>query len=216
MLSCAELRIATVTRCGLWHADGLNFRTLDGWFGAVAGEVGEMLEAFSEEQGHRMIAEGELTVVGDAGAVAQAVKAQRTARRAMMDELADVIIYLDLFAAAAGFEVRDPGTRYAPMWPDVAFPRAAYLVLKIGDTLHKMERSRRDGWDAISRGELEDRLQDQINHAFVALKAAGDSINRNTAKAVVRKFNATSAKKGLPVTLELLGGEWRAVVGLGK
>lgn len=215
MMFASELRKADLARCALWHADGVHFRTLEGWFGAVAGEVGEMLEAYCEEQGHRWIAEGVLRVVGKDDARRHARKAQSSARRAMLDELADVAIYLDLLAACAGHEVGEPGVRYAhELGPDVAFPRAAYFVLKIGDTLHKLERARRDTpCDQPAEEVLLDTLGSQIDHAFVALESAAMSVDAAFGTAVAFKFNATSRKKGLPVRLELVGGYWRAVIG---
>lgn len=215
MMFMSELRKADLARCALWHADGVNFRTPEGWFGAVAGEVGEMLDALGDEQGHRWIAEGSLRIVGDTGAQARAKKAKRKARKALLEELADVAIYLDLFAASIGHDVRDPRVRYAhELGPDCAFPRAAAFVLKIGDTLHKLERARRDQpCDVPAVEVLTDRLGDQINHAFVALDSAARSVNGNAAKAIARKFNATSRKKGLPVTLELTDGLYTALIG---
>jgi NTP pyrophosphatase (non-canonical NTP hydrolase) len=212
----AELRKADLARCALWHADGIHFRTLEGWFGAVAGETGEMLMAFGDEQGQRWIAEGVIEIVGEPGAVAKAKAAMIEARKAVLDELADVIIYLDLLAACAGHEVSDPGVRYAyELGPDVALPRAAAFVLVIGDTLHKMERTARDaiGSDG-SQAELKQRLGMQINQAFAALSAAVSSLDGCSQLAVASKFNAVSERHGLPVKLgqKLTGGAWKAFI----
>ncbi|MGY6663381.1 MAG: hypothetical protein ACXIVO_13785 [Glycocaulis sp.] len=217
-----ELRKANTARSGLWHPQGVNFRTLEGWFGAVAGETGEMLEAFGEEQGHRWFADGQISLQGVPLLSRRRWKSDSRrrmtdARGPLLDELADVAIYLDLFAACAGHEVRDPGSRYAhELGPDVAFPRAAAFVLKIGDTLHKLERVRADDQRIfLSESTLRETLGDQINHAFVALDSAARSVGSCAAKAIARKFNETSRKKRLPVYLQYEWRVYRAVIGGG-
>jgi hypothetical protein len=209
-----EFRKANLTRCELWHLDGVYFRSVEGWFGAVAGEVGEMLAAFCDEQMQRWISQGLIEFPEDFKARDRARSQLKALRQSVLDEIADVAVYLDLLSARLGHDVGDPGERYAhEIGRDAVIPGAAASVLLIGDLLHKIERAQRDAHEVTPPAELEARLAAQINKAFAHLDAAARAMGGVLKDAAADKFNRVSKRKGLPVRLKRNGNVWTVIKG---
>lgn len=197
-------REANLARCALWHADGVKFRTPEGWFGAVAGEVGEMLAAFGDEQDSRWIVEGRSGWSGSAGPHHHKMVELPERRRRLMDEVADVAIYLDLFSASIGHDVSegDDDDRLHPdLCFDLVFPAVASRVLVLGDTWHKLERATRDPHEGVDPCAVRLLLKRQINQAFTALDVAAMGLGLQLDTVAMSKFNGVSARRGLPVRL---------------
>ena len=93
-LNLAVLRHANLRRCGRWHPGGVHDWSLSDWGVATAGELGEALNVVKKLNRAR---DG---LVGNAVGEAEL-------RQALADELADVAIYLDIFAAAAGVDLAE-------------------------------------------------------------------------------------------------------------
>lgn len=88
-LMFSELRRANVRRCSKWHPGGVADWSLSDWFTATAGELGEAGNVIKK-----------LNRVRD-GLVGNSHTPEQL-RDMLGDELADVAIYLDLLAEAAG------------------------------------------------------------------------------------------------------------------
>lgn len=85
-----ELRAANVSRCDEWHPGGLESWSTSDWMTAVCGEVGELagvIKMMNRERDHL-----------------RGNKFTPTPQHAA-DEMADVVIYLDLLAAAMGIDL---------------------------------------------------------------------------------------------------------------
>jgi NTP pyrophosphatase (non-canonical NTP hydrolase) len=205
------LRRAQLARCALWHADGLAFRAPAGWHQAACGEVGEALGAFVEHQRLAALASGyEELALG--GRMLADVKLRRRpdVREALLDELADIACYMDLFAASLHRDIRDPRPLHAPIPLAMAVPDAAAAVLVIADTLHKLERARRDAGEAMIPEALGDRLHAQITEAFARLFIAIEALQASPEAVIADKFNAVSRRKGFAIQLLEKPDGWEA------
>lgn len=84
-LTFAALRRANVERCLRWHPNGINSWSASDWLTAVVGEVGELASLIKMRNRERDGLPGNKFTPTD---------------RQIADELADVLIYLDLLAAS--------------------------------------------------------------------------------------------------------------------
>lgn len=86
-LTFDEFRAANVARCLKWHPAGINSWSPSDWLTAVTGELGELASLLKMQNRERDGLPGN--------------KFSPT-RKQIADELADVLTYLDLLAAAMG------------------------------------------------------------------------------------------------------------------
>ena len=91
-LTFAALREVNLRRCLRWHPRGISEWSLSDWAVATAGELGEACNVIKKLNRER---DG---IVGNTIAPAEL-------QSMLADELADVAIYLDLLAAAAGIDL---------------------------------------------------------------------------------------------------------------
>lgn len=91
-LTFAELRDANLRRCARWHPRGLSEWSLSDWGVATAGELGEALNVVKKLNRER---DG---IVGNTESADQL-------RSQLADEIADTLIYLDIFAASEGIDL---------------------------------------------------------------------------------------------------------------
>lgn len=92
MLTFQALRQANVTRCRRWHSGGVRDWSLSDWACAMAGEAGEACNVVKKMNRERDGITGNNKPLDDL-------------RRDLAAELADVVIYLDLLAAAEGIDL---------------------------------------------------------------------------------------------------------------
>jgi NTP pyrophosphatase (non-canonical NTP hydrolase) len=83
-----------LTRCLRWHPQGLNSWSLSDWAVALAGEAGELCNVVKKLNRER---DGLVGNKETPGALLASLQA----------EAADVYLYLDLFAQAAGFDLAE-------------------------------------------------------------------------------------------------------------
>jgi NTP pyrophosphatase (non-canonical NTP hydrolase) len=206
------LRCVQLARCARWHEEGLAFREPAGWHQAACGEVGEALGMFVEHQRLATLASG-YEELAPGGRMLADVKLKRRpdVRDALLDELADVACYLDLFAASLNLDLPAPGVVCDVPAP-IAVPEAAATVLVIGDTLHKLERARRDAGEALNASDLEARLNAQICEAFEKLFCAIKALRAAPEAVIASKFNAVSARKGFAIRLCEKPNGWGALI----
>lgn len=139
----------------------------------LAGEAGEVCNVLKKI--HREI-------LGIAGT--------RAARSDLADELADVTICADLCAMHLGLPT--PNDNRNVIWGG-ALPRlGAELADRVGDVCHKYEPD-------YSRK----RLAGHLNRVWAVVRHIAKAQRIDLDAAIATKFNATSAKVGLPVTLRL-------------
>lgn len=93
-LDFADLRATNTARCLRWHSgpDGLNEWSLSDWFTAVTGELGEAANIAKKLNRER---DG---LIGNDLTEAEL-------RAGLADELADVLIYLDILAASEDIDL---------------------------------------------------------------------------------------------------------------
>jgi NTP pyrophosphatase (non-canonical NTP hydrolase) len=89
-LTFSEFRSVNVARCERWHPQGLNSWSLSDWLTALSGELGELASLI------KMLNRERDGLVGN--------KFMPTSEH-LSDEIADVLTYLDLLAAAAGIDL---------------------------------------------------------------------------------------------------------------
>jgi NTP pyrophosphatase (non-canonical NTP hydrolase) len=92
--SLPHISTLNFARCLRWHPEGLNSWSLSDWAVALAGETGELCNVVKKLNRVRDGLPGNKETP-------EALKA------ALADEVADVFLYLDLFARAAGFNIED-------------------------------------------------------------------------------------------------------------
>lgn len=95
-LTFNRLRTNNLQRCRKWHSGGVNDWSLSDWFMAVTGELGE---AANLGKKLKRLADG---LVGNKEGENEVYLIERLA-----DELADVVIYLDLLAASEGIDLSE-------------------------------------------------------------------------------------------------------------
>jgi NTP pyrophosphatase (non-canonical NTP hydrolase) len=89
-LTFTGLRRANVERCLRWHPGGINSWSASDWLTAVVGEVGELASLLKMRNRERDGLPGNKFSPTD---------------QQIADEIADVVIYLDLLAAALGVDL---------------------------------------------------------------------------------------------------------------
>jgi NTP pyrophosphatase (non-canonical NTP hydrolase) len=89
-LTFAEFRRANVTRCLKWHPGGIESWSPSDWTTAITGELGELASLIKMRNRERDGLPGN--------------KFSPT-RKQIADEIADVLTYLDLLAAALGVDL---------------------------------------------------------------------------------------------------------------
>lgn len=93
-LTFASLREANLSRCGRWHPGGLSDWSLSDWFTATAGEFGEAANVAKKLNRER-------------DGIAGNDQSESELRAQLADELADVLIYLDILAASEGIDLAE-------------------------------------------------------------------------------------------------------------
>ena len=96
-LTFFQLRVANEARCNRWHPNGVASWTLSDWAVATVGELGEACNIIKKIN---RIRDG---LVGNHGEDADA----SILHNKLAKELADVVIYLDLIAAAASIDLEN-------------------------------------------------------------------------------------------------------------
>lgn len=89
-LTFEKFRAANVARCLKWHPEGLGSWTHSDWLTAVTGELGELASLLKMRNRERDGLAGNKFSPTD---------------KQIADELADVLTYLDLLAAALGVDL---------------------------------------------------------------------------------------------------------------
>jgi NTP pyrophosphatase (non-canonical NTP hydrolase) len=92
--SIPHISVTNMSRAMRWHPDGLESWSLSDWAVALAGETGELCNVVKKMN---RVRDG---LVGNK-------EMARDLHFALGDEIADVFIYLDLFARRAGFNLED-------------------------------------------------------------------------------------------------------------
>ena len=107
-LTFAEFREANVGRCLKWHPQGLKSWSPSDWLTAVTGELGELASLLKMRNRERDGLPGNKFSPSD---------------KQVADELADVLTYLDLLAAALGVDLgRAAATKFNEVSERVGFP----------------------------------------------------------------------------------------------
>jgi NTP pyrophosphatase (non-canonical NTP hydrolase) len=92
--SIPHISVLNMSRALRWHPDGIESWSLSDWAVALAGETGELCNVVKK-----------LNRVRDG--IAGNKEHPDMLKEALGDEIADVYIYLDLFARRAGFNLED-------------------------------------------------------------------------------------------------------------
>lgn len=92
MLTFSKLRETNLSRTDRWNPRGLETWDLSGWTVAMMGEAGEACNVIKK-----------LNRIRD-GMTGNRI-GEKELQRALTDELADIVIYLDLLAARAGINL---------------------------------------------------------------------------------------------------------------
>jgi NTP pyrophosphatase (non-canonical NTP hydrolase) len=92
MISFYNLKQANLSRCMQWHPGGVNSWSLSDWGVAAGGEMGEMLNVIKKLNRLRDGLRGNK-------------ETEEELRISLGKEIADTVIYLDLLASAAGFDL---------------------------------------------------------------------------------------------------------------
>lgn len=87
-----ELREANISRCSRWHPKGIISWSLSDWGVAAAGEMGETLNIIKKLNRERD------SITGNA-------VTEEELRKALADEIADTVIYLDILAESQGINL---------------------------------------------------------------------------------------------------------------
>ena len=107
-LTFAEFREANVDRCLKWHPQGLKSWSPSDWLTAVTGELGELASLLKMRNRERDGIPGNKFSPSD---------------KQVADELADVLTYLDLLAAALDIDLgRAAATKFNEVSERVGFP----------------------------------------------------------------------------------------------
>lgn len=113
-LTFNAFRVANVGRCLRWHPDGIESWSPSDWLTAVAGELGELASLIKMRNRERDGLPGN--------------KFSPTQKH-LADELADVLTYLDLLAAALGVDLgRAAVDKFNEVSERVGFPDRITLI----------------------------------------------------------------------------------------
>jgi NTP pyrophosphatase (non-canonical NTP hydrolase) len=91
--SISKISATNLTRCLRWHPDGIKSWSLSDWAVAVSGEVGELCNVVKKLNRERDGLKGNKESMSEL-------------QTALWKEVADVYLYLDLFAQAAGMDLQ--------------------------------------------------------------------------------------------------------------
>jgi NTP pyrophosphatase (non-canonical NTP hydrolase) len=188
------LRSANLERCAAWHPGGVEHWDLSEWGVALAGEVGELCEEIlARRQG---LESGERVSSDYSDRIGA--------------ELADVVLYLDLFVARCGFaafsgvDLRRALALSAAfrVSPDTLGLGVSASVGKMLDIVKKLNRSR----DGVTGNSLADdvmraELGDHASQAMCRLMLLGEDWCGGFEAVVHRKFNAVSRRNGFEIFL---------------
>lgn len=188
-LTFEALRIANATRCLRWHKTGLDEWSLPDWTVAVGGEIGEALNVVKklnrDRDGQPGNTRSRAELLADLG-----------------DELADVVIYLDILVAASH------DGRLGPL-----FDRTDFADLRLA-TIDEFPDPTALSTSEWATGMLElagglacvvlttpDHIGSQADLLLNAVDAVAYSWGIDLGAAVTRKFDATSERYGFPERL---------------
>jgi len=170
-LTFADLRAANLARCARWHPGGVEDWSLADWSAAVTGEWGEANDLVKKLN---RVRDG---LIGNKESEAEL-------RANLADEIADTLIYLDLFAARAGVDLAQAViSKFNAKSAEVGFPErlgktasltglsiealwqavdmfAEGMKAKLAAKVHQGWR----GWDHPQyRKVIEDKLRDHVD-----------------------------------------------------
>lgn len=185
-LRFTHLRRVNVARCIEGWKHPLNSWSLDDWLIAVGGEVGEALNVVKKLNRER---DG---IVGNSKQAAELIAD-------LGDELADAVIYLDLTLASQKLSA----IGFVDTFDDLRFGAALEA-----DDPGPLEASRTGRRLLSDLGRLAEMAESDLAYnSAVRVLWALDEIaycyRIDLGAAVVRKFNATSEKHGMPHRLEV-------------
>lgn len=107
-LSFEKFRVANVARCTKWHPAGINSWSPSDWLTAIAGELGELASLVKMMNRERDGLPGNKFV---------------PTKKHVADEIADVLTYLDLFAASFDIDLGKAATeKFNEISERVGFP----------------------------------------------------------------------------------------------
>lgn len=188
-LTFERLRIANATRCLRWHQTGLDEWSLADWCVAVGGEVGEALNVVKKLNRDRDGQPGN-------------TKSRAELLADLADELADVVIYLDILVAAgdadrlgilfdrADFaELRQATAAEFPDLTILTTSEWATGMLELAGGLACVVLT-----NPQHIGEAADTLLNAVD-------ASASAWGIDLGAAVTRKFDATSERYGFPERL---------------
>jgi hypothetical protein len=194
-LTFANLRAVNSTRCLRWHKTGLDEWTVADWVVAAGGEVGEALNVIKKLNRDRDGQPGN-------------TKSRTELRADLADELADIIIYLDIVLSSQ--EAGDLGTLWdigsfeslrshitTTEWPDPAILSTSEWAVGMLEAAGKLAT------DALTDAPAIGGTADEL---LLAVDATAWAWGIDLGSAVIRKFNATSERYGFPDRLEVNHG----------
>lgn len=198
---CSTLRVANIMRQALWNHPGTVPLDLAYRANELAGEVGEACNIAKKLERERRGLAGSRSTTGD-----------------LLEELADVVICVDLLAMAEGIlttEVpTDPGTLAgAGIWGADASARQVYdmtffanrLAANAGSVCQAAWGAEVERRRSYGKPEPKPTPNRQLTSALIEVVAAVSALTNfmgvELYPAVVAKFNATSEKVGLAVLL---------------
>jgi NTP pyrophosphatase (non-canonical NTP hydrolase) len=115
-LTFPMLRAANMSRCARWHPRGLNEWTLSDWACATGGELGEAMNIVKKLNRER-------------DGIAGNTLTEEELRCELADELADVAIYLDIWAASEGIDLGEAiASKFNRTSEKVGFPERLEAV----------------------------------------------------------------------------------------
>ena len=97
-LTFQDLTKANLSRCRRWHKDGINDWSPERWLTATCGELGEAANALKK----LFRIEDEIASINDAD---RQISTRKEALDKIGGEIADTLIYLDLFASRLGVDL---------------------------------------------------------------------------------------------------------------
>ncbi|HEV7433927.1 MAG TPA: MazG-like family protein [Pseudorhizobium sp.] len=183
------LRQVNSSRCLRWHKSGLDEWSLADWVVAVGGEVGEALNVVKKLNRDRD---------GQPGNTRSRIELLSD----LADELADIVIYLDILVSAAGgerlgilFDRKD----FAELRQATRFEYPDATILSVSEWAAGMLELA--GGLAcvvlVNSGHVGSAADELLN----AIDASAHAWEIDLGLAVARKFNATSERYGFPERL---------------
>ena len=193
-LTMGVLRAASATRSVRYYRDGQQPWNAEDWLTALGGEIGEALNVVKKLNRDRERMKGN-------------VASRQTLLHALADELADVVIYLDLALLSRSIDALRPSQfaldRLRPPPRESTASGLGTTVLIAGGQFASalalsIHDNQQDGADDYYRGMAVERAELLLRQIGYLASLFGIDL----AEAVARKFNADSEKHGFPERLQ--------------